>query len=297
YTVTSSNAATPPVVTLHDAGGKAIRVLEDNAALKKRLEEYPVITREFTRVPAADGVTMLDAWIMKPVGFDPTRVYPLMITQYSGPNSRQVRDAWELDWTSYLAQEGFVVACVDPRGTGCRGEEFRKCTYMQLGKIESDDMIAAGRWLAALPYVDAAKMAIWGWSYGGFMSSLCLMKGDGLFAAAIAVAPVTHYRYYDSIYTERFMRRPSDNPSGYDDNAPVNLARQMKGKLLLCHGTADDNVHVQNTLELAEALVQANKPFDMQLYTNRDHGINGGMTRLHLYSKFTSFLREMVESN
>ncbi|MDR2413484.1 MAG: S9 family peptidase, partial [Odoribacteraceae bacterium] len=257
YTVNSSNAETPPTVALHDASGKMLRVLEDNAALKERLKEYPVTRQEFTRIPAADGKTMLNAWIMKPVGFDSTRVYPVMITQYSGPNSREVRDAWVFDWTRFLAQEGFIVACIDPRGTGGRGEEFRKCTYMQLGKLESDDMIAAGRWIAALPYVDAGKIAIWGWSYGGFMSSLCLMKGDGLFAAAIAVAPVTHYRYYDSIYTERFMRRPSDNPAGYEDNAPVNQVKNMKGKLLLCHGTADDNVHVQNTLELAEALVQA----------------------------------------
>ncbi|MDR0543791.1 MAG: S9 family peptidase [Odoribacteraceae bacterium] len=296
YAVTSSNAQTPPIVTLHDASGKTLRVLEDNAALKKRLEEYPLARREFVRIPAADGQTMLNAWIMKPPNFDSTRVYPLMITQYSGPNSREVRDAWELDWTTFLAQEGFIIACVDPRGTGGRGEEFRKCTYMQLGKLESDDLIAAGRWLAALPHVDATKMAIWGWSYGGFMSSLCLMKGDGIFAAAVAVAPVTHYRYYDSIYTERFMRRPSDNPDGYDNNAPVNWAKHMKGKLLLCHGTADDNVHLQNTLELAEALVQANKPFDMQLYTNRDHSIHGGATRLHLFSKFMTFLREMVEN-
>ncbi|MDR2129838.1 MAG: S9 family peptidase [Odoribacteraceae bacterium] len=294
YAVTSSNAATPPTVTLHEASGKILRVLEDNAALKERLGEYALAPKEFIQIPAADGTTMLNAWLMKPVNFDPARAYPVMITQYSGPNSQEVRDAWELDWTAFLVQEGFIVVSVDPRGTGARGEAFRKCTYMQLGKIESDDLIAAGRWLASLSYVNAKQIAIWGWSYGGFISSLTLMKGHGLFAAAIAVAPVTHYRYYDSIYTERFMRRPSDNPGGYDDNAPLNRVKELEGKLLLCHGTADDNVHVQNTLELAEALVQANKPFDMQLYTNRNHSIYGGVTRLHLFSKFVQFLREMV---
>ncbi|MDR1414789.1 MAG: S9 family peptidase [Odoribacteraceae bacterium] len=297
YTVTSSSADAPPVTALHASGGKTIRVLENNDTLRKNLAQYAVARREFVQVPAADGKTMLNAWIMKPANFDPSRAYPVMITQYSGPNSQEVRDEWALDWTQYLAQEGFIIFSIDPRGTAARGEEFRKCTYMQLGKLESDDLLAAARWLGALPHVDAGKIAIWGWSYGGFMASLCLMKGQNLFAAAIAVAPVTHFRFYDSIYTERFMRRPSDNPSGYDDNAPLNQTKQMTGRLLLCHGTADDNVHVQNTLELAEALVQANKPFDMQIYTNRDHGIRGGMTRHHLYSKFTRFLQEMANNN
>ena len=200
-----------------------------------------------------------------------------------------------MDWEQYLAQEGYVVACVDPRGTAARGEEFRKCTYLQLGKIESDDMIAAARWLAEQPYVDAAKVGIWGWSYGGFMSSLCLMKGADVFSTAIAVAPVTNWRYYDSIYTERFMRRPQDNPDGYDNNAPIHWAGELRGNLLLCHGTADDNVHVQNTYELAEALVQANKQFDMQIYTNRNHSIFGGKTRLQLYTKFVKYLEEHLK--
>jgi dipeptidyl-peptidase-4 len=294
YTVTSSSASEPPVVTLHEANGKVARVLEDNATLKEKLAGYEVARREFLQVPAADGKTMLNAWMMKPAGFDEGKVYPVMVTQYSGPNSQEVRDAWERDWTQFLAQEGFVVFCVDPRGTGGRGEEFRKCTYMQLGRLESDDVIAAGRWLAGLPYVDAGKIAIWGWSYGGFMSSLCLMRGNDVFAAAIAVAPVTHFRFYDTIYTERFMRRPIDNPEGYDLYAPLGHARQLRGRLLLCHGMADDNVHVQNTLELAEALVQANRQFEMQLYTNRDHGIYGGATRLHLFTRFVNFLREMA---
>jgi len=290
YVNTVSNANMPPLVTLYGANAKPIRVLEDNAALKEKLTAYRVAQREYLQIPAADGQTMLNAWILKPVDFNPDRQYPVMITQYSGPNSQQVYNSWAMDWTQYLAQEGYIVVCVDPRGTGARGEEFRKCTYLQLGKLESDDMIAAGKWLAAQPYIDPAKIGIWGWSYGGFMSSLCLMKGSEVFSVAISVAPVTNWRYYDTIYTERFMRRPQDNPGGYDDNSPVQWADKLKGHLLLCHGTADDNVHVQNTYELAEALVQANKPFDMHIYTNRNHSIFGGKTRLHLYTKFVDYL-------
>lgn len=183
-----------------------------------------------------------------------------------------------------------MVVCVDPRGTGARGEFFRKCTYMQLGKLESEDHIAAARYMAGQSYVDDNRIAIWGWSYGGFMSSLCLEKGSDVFAAAIAVAPVTNWRYYDSIYTERFMRTPQENPSGYDDNSPINHVDKLKGKLLLCHGTADDNVHVQNVYEFSERLVQADKQFEMQIYTNRNHSIKGGKTRLHLYKRFMRFL-------
>ncbi|PXZ43580.1 S9 family peptidase [Sanguibacteroides justesenii] len=295
YVNTVSNADTPPVITLYGANGKDIRILEDNAALKETLKDYSVAQREYIQIPAADGTTQLNAWIMKPVDFDPEQTYPLLIIQYSGPNSQQVHNSWAIDWTQYLAQEGYIVACIDPRGTGARGEEFRKCTYMQLGKIESDDMIAAAKWLAEKPYIDPAKVGIWGWSYGGFMSSLCLMKGNDVFSTAIAVAPVTNWRFYDSVYTERFMRRPQDNPNGYDDNSPINWADKLKGHLLICHGTADDNVHIQNAYELSEALVQANKPFDMQIYTNRNHSIFGGMTRLHLYGKFMDYLNQHLK--
>lgn len=295
YVNTVSNANTPPVITLYGANGKAIRTLEDNAALKETLKDYSVAQREYIQIPAADGTTQLNAWIMKPVDFNPEQTYPLLIIQYSGPNSQQVYNSWAIDWTQYLTQEGYIVACIDPRGTGARGEEFRKCTYMQLGKIESDDMIAAAKWLAEKPYIDPAKVGIWGWSYGGFMSSLCLMKGNDVFSTAIAVAPVTNWRFYDSVYTERFMRRPQDNPNGYDDNSPINWADKLKGHLLICHGTADDNVHIQNAYELSEALVQANKPFDMQIYTNRNHSIFGGMTRLHLYSKFMDYLNKHLK--
>lgn len=295
YVNTVSNANTPPVITLYGANGKAIRTLEDNAALKETLKDYSVAQREYIQIPAADGTTQLNAWIMKPVDFNPEQTYPLLIIQYSGPNSQQVYNSWAIDWTQYLTQEGYIVACIDPRGTGARGEEFRKCTYMQLGKIESDDMIAAAKWLAEKPYIDPAKVGIWGWSYGGFMSSLCLMKGNDVFSTAIAVAPVTNWRFYDSVYTERFMRRPQDNPNGYDDNSPINWADKLKGHLLICHGTADDNVHIQNAYELSEALVQANKPFDMQIYTNRNHSIFGGMTRLHLYGKFMDYLNKHLK--
>ena len=290
-----SNADMPPLYTLYTANGKAVRTLEDNAALKEKLGEYNVAKREYIQIPAADGKTLLNAWMMKPTDFDASKAYPVLIIQYSGPNSQQVRNSWGMDWAQYLAQEGYIVACIDPRGTAARGEEFRKCTYMQLGKIESDDMIAAGKWLAEQPYIDARKVGIWGWSYGGFMSSLCLMKGNNVFSTAIAVAPVTHWGFYDSIYTERFMRRPQDNPSGYTDNSPINWVKNLKGNLLLCHGTADDNVHVQNAYELAEALVQANKQFDMQIYTNRNHSIYGGVTRLHLYTKFVDYLNQHLK--
>ncbi|MCB6972431.1 MULTISPECIES: S9 family peptidase [Butyricimonas] len=290
-----SNADMPPLYTLYTANGKAVRVLEDNAALKEKLGEYNVAKREYIQIPAADGKTLLNAWMMKPTDFDASKTYPVLIIQYSGPNSQQVRNSWGMDWAQYLAQEGYIVTCIDPRGTAARGEEFRKCTYMQLGKIESDDMIAAGKWLAEQPYIDARKVGIWGWSFGGFMSSLCLMKGNDVFSTAIAVAPVTHWGFYDSIYTERFMRRPQDNPSGYNDNSPINWVKNLKGNLLLCHGTADDNVHVQNAYELAEALVQANKQFDMQIYTNRNHSIYGGVTRLHLYTKFVDYLNQHLK--
>lgn len=290
-----SNTGLPPVTTLYNAKGKPVRVLADNKNVLETLKGYTLAKREFIRIPAADGKTMLNAWIMKPANTEAGKKYPLLITQYSGPNSQQVRNSWSLDWTDYLVQEGFVVACIDPRGTAARGEEFRKCTYMQLGKIESDDIIASAKWLAKQPGIDAENIGIWGWSYGGFMSSLCLMKGNDIFSTAIAVAPVTSWRFYDSIYTERYMRAPQENESGYDDNSPLNWADKLKGNLLLCHGTADDNVHVQNTYELSERLVQANKQFDMAIYTNRNHSIYGGNTRLQLYNRFVNYLNKNMK--
>ncbi len=291
-----SNVSQPNTVSLFNKKGKLIRVLEDNKALVERLKNYQYNTKEFIQLPAADGKTKLNAWILKPYNFDAAKRYPLLMTQYSGPNSQQVLNRWSFDWYQYLAQEGYIVVCVDPRGTGGRGEAFRKCTYMQLGKFESDDQIAAARNLAKLPYINSDKIAIWGWSFGGFMSSLCLEKGNDIFTAAIAVAPVTNWRYYDSIYTERFMRTPQENAEGYDNNSPINHVDLIKkGHLLLCHGTADDNVHIQNTYEFSERLVQADVPFDMQVYTNRNHSIYGGKTRLHLYRRFNRFLNDYIK--
>lgn len=296
YISTVSDAENPPVIRLYNAKVKPVRVLEDNQQLQEVIQNYAISPKEFIQIPAADGKTMLNAWIMKPVNFDPNKTYPLLITQYSGPNSQQVKNSWSgINWLHYLTQEGYIVACIDPRGTAARGEEFRKCTYMQLGKLESDDMIAAAKWLAEKPYIDSKKVGIWGWSYGGFMSSLCLMKGNDVFSTAIAVAPVTHYKFYDSIYTERYMRTPQENEKGYNENAPLNWAGQLKGNLLLCHGTADDNVHVQNTYELAERLVQAGKQFDMGIYTNRNHSIYGGNTSLQLYTKFVNYLNRNLK--
>lgn len=290
-----SNSELPPVTTLYNAKGKPVRVLADNKQVTEKLKDYRVAKREFIQIPAADGKTMLNAWIMKPVDMQEGKNYPLLITQYSGPNSQQVKNNWSLNWLDYLAQEGFIVACVDPRGTAARGEEFRKCTYMQLGKLESDDMIAAAKWLAQQPQVDARNIGIWGWSFGGFMSSICITKGSDIFSTAIAIAPVTNWRYYDSIYTERYMRTPQENEKGYDENSPMHFAGKLKGNLLLCHGTADDNVHVQNTYEFSERLVQANKQFDMAIYTNRNHSIYGGNTTLQLYNRFVKYLKEHMQ--
>lgn len=287
-----SNTTTPNLVTLHDSQGKQIRVLEDNKDLKERLKEYSLPKKEFFTFKTGDGVE-LNGWMLKPADFDASRKYPVMITQYSGPNSQQVLDNWRgVGWNDYLVQEGFLVVSVDPRGTGARGENFRKATYMQLGKYESDDMVETARHLAQLPYVDGGNMAIWGWSYGGFMTALSMSKGDGLFKAGISVAPVTSWRFYDSIYTERYMRTPQENADGYDSNSPLFHADKMKGRLLLIHGSADDNVHVQNTMEYSEALVQAGVQFDMFIYTNRNHGIYGGNTTMHLYKMKTDFLKK-----
>lgn len=296
YINTASDIHTPPVIRLFNAKNKLTRVLEDNRELAETIKDYAITPKEFIQIPAADSRTQLNAWIMKPVDFDPAKKYPVLITQYSGPNSQQVKNAWGgINWLNYLAQEGYIVVCIDPRGTAARGEEFRKCTYMQLGKLESDDLIASAHWLAEQPYVDGSKIGIWGWSYGGFMSSLCILKGNDIFNTAISVAPVTNFKYYDSIYTERYMRTPQENERGYSDHAPLNWADKLKGNLLLCHGTADDNVHIQNTYELAERLVQANKQFDMGIYTNRNHSINGGKTSLQLYSKFVKYLNEHLK--
>lgn len=289
-----SNANTPYFFSLFDAQGNEVRTLKDNANLNKRLSEYALSKKEFFDFTTTEGVN-LNGWMMKPHDFDATKEYPVFMYLYGGPGSQQVTDAWggsNFLWFQMLSQQGYIVACVDNRGTGARGADFKKCTYQQLGKLETVDQIEANRYLASLPYIDGSRIGIFGWSYGGYMSSLCLLKGADDFKMAIAVAPVTNWRYYDSIYTERYMRTPQENAAGYDDNSPINHVGKLKGKYLLVHGSADDNVHYQNTMEMTNALVNANKDFDMFIYPNKNHGIYGGYTRLHLFRKMTNFIKE-----
>lgn len=289
-----NNAETPNIVTLHDQKGKLLRTLEDNSELNERLKDYQLSKKEFFTFKNPDGVE-LNGWMLKPQDFDPAKKYPVLMVQYSGPNSQEVIDHWEIGWNDYMAQEGFIVACIDPRGTGARGEEFRKMTYMQLGKYESDDQVSAAKYLQTLPFVNKDRIAIWGWSYGGFMAALCMEKGADVFHAGISVAPVTNWRFYDSVYTERYMRTPQQNPDGYDDNSPLSHADKIKGAYLVIHGSADDNVHLQNTMEFTERMVQAGVQFDMAIYTNRNHSINGGNTRMHLYTKMTNWLKGEIK--
>lgn len=290
YIHNHSSIVDPPVYNLCDASGKKIRVLEENKELKDKIAEYNPALKSFFTFTTSEG-TVLNGWVIYPSSFDSTKKYPVLINQYSGPNSQEVLDRWEFGFDEYMASQGYIVMCVDPRGTGARGEAFRKVTYLQLGKYETIDQIEAGRYAASLPYVDPDRIGIWGWSFGGYISSSCMVKGEGVFSVGIAVAPVTNWRYYDNIYTERFMRKPQDNPKGYDDNSPLFFADQLKGKLFLIHGTADDNVHLQNTLEFSERLVQAGKQFDQMLYTNRNHGIYGGNTRMHLFTRIENYLK------
>jgi len=291
---TRSTLNTPPVVTLHDGNGKLVKELKNNDKLKRAAADYGVVAKEFFTFTTEGGVE-LHGWMMKPPNFQSRQQYPVFMTQYSGPNSNEVLDKWDGRdqlWHSLLAQKGYVVVCVDPRGTGHRGRDFRHITYGQLGKYETEDQIAAAKWLAKQPYVDGTRIGIQGWSYGGYMSSLCITKGADVFKAAIAVAPVTNWRYYDTIYTERFMGLPKDNGSGYDDNSPVSHVDKLKGKYLLIHGLADDNVHFQNSAEMVLALVKANKPFEQFTYPDKNHGIYGGTTRMHLFEMMTKWIEE-----
>ncbi|MHC1705096.1 MAG: S9 family peptidase [Tenuifilaceae bacterium] len=286
-----SNASTPNLVTLHKNNGKQIRVLEDNAQLVESLKRYDIPAKEFFTFKTLEGID-LNAYIIKPSDFDSTKKYPVIMTQYSGPGSISVRDVWDLSWDQYLASTGYIVVCVDGRGTGGKGELFRKITFGQLGYYESIDQIESAKYIRSLSYVNPSRIGIWGWSYGGYMSSLCLFKGADLFKMAIAVAPVTNWRFYDSIYTERFMGLPQDNPLGYDNNSPINFVDKLKGKLLIVHGTGDDNVHLQNSIEMIEKLVQANKQFDMFLYPDKNHGIYGGNATFHLFTKLSNYVKE-----
>jgi len=288
---TYSSATQPPVYSLYTTDRKLIRIIEDNSELVEKIKQYKIPKKNFTTVTTSENIA-LNAWILKPTDFDSTVQYPAIITQYSGPNSQQVLDRWGIGWEEVLAQEGFIVLCVDPRGTGGRGESFRKVTYLQLGKYETIDLIETAQYLQSLPYISAQNIGIWGWSYGGFMALNCITQGADVFAAAVSVAPVTNWRYYDNIYTERYMRKPQENADGYDNNSPINHVEKFKGNLLLITGSFDDNVHPQNSYEFAETMVQADKQFDMMVYTNRNHSIFGGNTRLHLYKKKIEFFKQ-----
>uniref|UniRef100_UPI0032170A9E S9 family peptidase n=1 Tax=uncultured Draconibacterium sp. TaxID=1573823 RepID=UPI0032170A9E len=292
-----SSAKVPNYITLHEnKKGEQIRFLQDNTVLNNTLKSMQIPQKEFFTFTTSEGIE-LNGYMIKPVDFNASKKYPVLMTQYSGPNSQSVTDSWGhgVGWNEYLAQEGFLVVCVDPRGTAARGEDFRKVTYQQLGKYESDDQVEAAKYLGTLPYVDPNNIAIFGWSYGGFMTLLSMEKGGDVFKAGISVAPVTNWRFYDSVYTERYMRTPQENPEGYDDNSPLSHAADIKGRLLIIHGSADDNVHAQNTYEMTEQLVQAGVQFDMAIYTNRNHGIHGGNTSMHLYTKMTNFLKEQLQ--
>ncbi len=288
-----SNANTPYNITLNDKNGKQLRVIEDNARLKATMDEYGFAKKEFISIPTSHQYE-LNGFIIKPKNFDPNKEYPLFMYVYGGPESQEVTDAFSTRdaWFQMLAQKGYIVACIDNRGTDGRGEDFRKATYLELGKLETEDQIEAAKYLGSLSYIDKDRIGMFGWSYGGFMTLSCLTKGADVFKMGISVAPVTNWRFYDTIYTERFMRTPQENASGYDDNSPINHVDKLKGKLLLVHGMGDDNVHFQNSVELTEKMVQANKQFEMQFYPNKNHGIYGGNTTYHLYTRMTNFILE-----
>lgn len=293
YVSNYSNANTPPVYELHSADGKLIKVLEDNKKLRDKLADYETTRKEFFTFKTSDGVE-LNGWMMKPANFDASKKYPVFMFGYGGPGANECNNQWELfdyPWHNVLCSEGYIVACVDNRGTMGRGREFKHSTYMQLGKLECIDQIEVAKYLGGQSYVDKNRIGFFGWSFGGYLSSLLITKGADYFKANIAVAPVTNWRYYDNIYTERFMRTPQENAAGYDDNSPVNFVKSIKGKYLLMHGTADDNVHFQNSMEMCNALVKNNIPFDFMAYPNKNHGIGGGLTRLHLFTKVLDFIK------
>ena len=294
YINTFNDANTPYVFTLNDAkSGTVVREIKNNNRLKEQLSSYKISAKEFSTI-AVNG-NDLNMYMIKPLDFDASKKYPLFMYQYSGPGSQNVSNSWNGSndyWHQMLAQQGYIVVCVDGRGTGLKGRDFKKVTQNELGKYEVQDQISAAKKLGELAYVDSERIGIWGWSYGGFMSSNCLFQGADIFDMAIAVAPVTSWRFYDTIYTERYMTTPQENASGYDTNSPMSHVDKLKGDFLLVHGSADDNVHVQNTTRLVEALIQANKQFDWAIYPDKNHGIYGGNTRLHLYTKMTNFIKE-----
>ena len=296
---TWSDMNTPPITALCQNNGKSLVTLIDNHELANDLERQQLGQRELFTLTTSEGVT-LNGWMVKPAGFDVSKRYPVIMYQYGGPGNQQVKNGWNIGMMGqgaileqYLCQQGFLCVCVDGRGTGGRGSDFEKCTYQRLGELESRDQVETALWLGQQSYVDKQRIAIWGWSYGGFNTLMSMSEGRDVFCAGIAIAPVTSWRFYDTIYTERFMRTPKENPTGYQDN-PISRVAKLHGALLLCHGTADDNVHYRNTAEYTEALVQADKDFSQLVYTNRNHSIYGGNTRLHLFRQCVNFFVEKV---
>ena len=301
-----SDLNTPQTVRLYHIGQnkkkgitiEQVKVVNDNSKLRSKMEEYALGKAEFIRVPNSKGDT-LNGWMLKPINFEANKKYPVLFCNYGGPGSQQVANRFGTVsfWQQMLAEKGYIVVSVDNTGTGFRGEEFKKKTYLQLGKLEIEDQIDAAKYLGTLSYVDKENIGHWGWSYGGFMSSLAITKGADVFKAAIAVAPVTSWRFYDNIYTERYMRTPKENQKGYDENSPLNFVDKIKGKFLIIHGTADDNVHFQNSVQMVEAMVQKNIDFESAYYPNKNHGIFGGNTTFHLWSKMTNWLYQNLSNS
>ena len=288
---TWSNINTPPVYTIYQASGNQLRILQNNENLNKKLENFQVSKAEFVPIKNALG-DELNAFMIKPLNFDSTKKYPVMMYAYNGPGHQLAVNRWmgsNYYFYQVLANEGYIIFCADGRGTGFKGETFKKCTYLNLGKYEIEDQIYLATTLGKLNYVDANRIGFWGWSFGGYMASLAISKGANVFKSAIAVAPVTNWRFYDNIYTERYMRTPQENGTNYDDNSPINHVEKIKGNYLIIHGTADDNVHFQNAVEMVDAMIKKNIAFDSEYYPNKNHGISGGKTRLHLYSKMLNF--------
>ncbi len=288
---TFSTANTPHKVTLCDYTGKEIQVLSDNAGVNKRAKDHGFVNKRFLKINL-EGRT-LNAWMLLPQGFDSTKQYPVFVNVYGGPGSNMVYDGWDnnMGFHQLLAQQGYIVMSVDPRGTQYNGAEFKKSTYLNLGKLETIDFVDFAKHIQKWSFVDGDRIGIQGWSYGGFMAANCMMKGEGIYKMGIAVAPVTHWKYYDNIYTERYMRTPQENPQGYDINSPLSAVNQLQGKFFLIHGSADDNVHYQNALELVTKLVEADKQFDLFIYPNKDHGIHGGNTRNHLFQMILTYIK------
>jgi len=285
----ASSLESPSTVSLYDFAGNHIRTIQKNDDIKKLFDDLNLPKKEFFSFSTSENMS-LNGWMLKPVNFDPSKKYPVLQVQYSGPGSQEVLDRWDIDWEYYLSAKGYVVVCVDGRGTGARGAEFRKCTYQQLGILETKDQVETAKHLGKLPFIDKNRIGIWGWSYGGSMTLWCMSTGEQVFKAGISVAPVTDWRLYNTAYTERFMRRPQENFDGYNKTSAIGMASKFNGKLLIIHGSADDNVHMQNTMLYIDKLVEADKQFEMQIYTDKNHSILGKQTRRHLYTRMSDFL-------